>query len=76
MVSIIPPSAAELRRGPALLVIYWVQFSVALVFVILRFYARFSIRAIGLDDWAIAMTLVPWTIETNHGQIRKGLRCK
>ena len=54
----IPPTADELNRGPALLAIYWAQFSVGFVFVILRFYARFSITAIGLDDWAIAITLV------------------
>ena len=58
MIFDIPLSAPELHRGQPLLSIYWVQFSVARMFVFLRFYARFSIHAIGLDDWAIAIAVV------------------
>ena len=64
MTSVIPSSTSDLNRGPALLAIYWVQFSVAFVFVVLRFYARLSIRAIGLDDWAIALALVASYLRT------------
>lgn len=48
----------DVNRGLQLLPIYWTQFAVALIFVVLRFYARFSIRAVGWDDWAMAITMV------------------
>lgn len=46
------------NRGPQLLPIYWTQFAIALIFVALRFRARFSIRAIGWDDWTMATAMV------------------
>ena len=49
------------QRESALLEIYWIQFIVTFVLVILRFYTRFSISAIGLDDFAMAVTMV-WSI--------------
>ena len=58
MATVVPPLSSELDRGPALLTIYWTQFAVALVAVVLRFYARYSIQAIGWDDWTMAITMV------------------
>ena len=52
------PSSGDTHRESALLAIYWTQFLIAFSLVILRFYARFSIAAIGLDDYAMAVTMV------------------
>ena len=48
----------DMTKDRALLAIFWTQFAIALVFVLLRFYARFSIHAIGMDDWVITITMV------------------
>ena len=48
----------ENSKGSALLAIYWTQFTIALICVGLRIYARRLIHAFGWDDVFILLTMV------------------
>lgn len=45
-------------RGDAAIAVFWTLTSIATVIVAARFYARWLIRGIGLDDWMILVSLV------------------
>ena len=52
------PLGGDVDRGPALVALYWTESAVAILFIILRFSARWTIRGIGKDDWMMLFTLV------------------
>ena len=50
---------ASVDRGPQMLAIWWAMDGVALLFVLLRMYARVVVRrAAGLDDFIIVLASV------------------
>ena len=53
-----PPPGGDRDRGSIVLAVYWTFFAIELTVVSLRLYARLKIRAIGLDDWIMAFTMV------------------
>ncbi|KAM4066420.1 hypothetical protein HRG_000523 [Hirsutella rhossiliensis] len=59
-------SSAPVDRGPALEAAIWTQIVIAFVFVVLRFWARFYPRGIGLDD---GLMLTSWVLFLASGVI-------
>ena len=45
-------------RGPGITALAWFETSIAIVLISLRFYARNHIKAIGIDDWTMLISLV------------------
>ena len=56
-VTVSPEYMAE-DRGKAVIAIFWVQTSLAIVVVAMRFWARYIIKNFGTDDWLMLFTLV------------------
>lgn len=54
----IPPGILDQDRGSAIIVIFWIQASVAMAIVAARFWARILIKSVGIDDWLMLFTLV------------------
>ena len=52
------PPGGDADRGPALVALFWTESAVAILFIVSRFYARWTIRAVGKDDWMMLFTLV------------------
>lgn len=46
------------NQGPSIVALVWVEATLALMIVLLRIYARIRIKALGLDDWTILLSLV------------------
>ncbi|KAF2233452.1 hypothetical protein EV356DRAFT_201381 [Viridothelium virens] len=55
-------------RAPAMLAIVWTECALGIVFIILRFWCRYRIRALGIDDWimsfSVALTIVTASLIT------------
>ncbi|KAI1345328.1 integral membrane protein [Xylaria sp. FL0043] len=58
------PLPPDVDRGPRLIAMFWSYTAIILVVLSLRFYARYKIRAIGLDDWLMLITVVLFVITT------------
>ncbi|KAI1771935.1 hypothetical protein F4818DRAFT_183923 [Hypoxylon cercidicola] len=58
------PTEPDDNRGPTLVTIYVIQCSIALVFLALRLWARFSIHTLGWDDFFMSITWVAFAIAT------------
>ena len=59
MASLTAPHDGDHDRGTELITVAWVECSVAIIFVALRFYSRIRLtRNVWWDDWFIAITLV------------------
>lgn len=56
--SLLVPSYPNVDRGDAVTAIYWVEAIIAFLFVLVRLYARRTIRGIGLDDYFMFLTSV------------------
>ena len=52
------PLGGDVDRGPALVALYWTESAVAILLIVFRFYARWTIRSLGKDDWMMLFTLV------------------
>ncbi|KAK3365414.1 hypothetical protein B0H63DRAFT_112484 [Podospora didyma] len=59
--SMLPPDE---DRGPLLLAQFWTYVAIGSIMTALRFFARFKIRAVGLDDWMMLATVILFTIST------------
>ncbi|KAL9120674.1 MAG: hypothetical protein Q9187_002773 [Circinaria calcarea] len=73
----IPPGIQDDDRGSAIIVIFWVQASVAMAVVAARFWARISIKTVGVDDWLMLFTLflfVCWTSALTYSATLGGFR--
>ena len=57
VVKVSPVGPAE-DRGKAVIIIFWVQLSLAMTTVAARFWARYIIKRFGRDDWLMLFTLV------------------
>ena len=53
-----PPPGGDVDRGPIVYGTYWAFFAISTVVLALRFWARLKIRALGWDDWAMAVAVV------------------
>jgi hypothetical protein len=54
----IPAGTENQDRGSAIMLIFWIQASVAMAIVATRFVARMLIKSVGVDDWLMLFTLV------------------
>ena len=54
------PAGGNQDRGPAAVTTYWTQvaIAIAILVVLMRFYTRITIHALGTDDWLMLATLV------------------
>lgn len=53
-----PPASGDQDRGPAIMAIVWTQGAISTLVVAIRFAARISIMAVGMDDWVMLFTLI------------------
>ena len=53
-----PENELSIPNGSALLVVYWAQFAIALIFVSSRVYARSLVRGFGWDDVCVLIAMV------------------
>lgn len=53
-----PPVDGNQNRGPALIAIFTTECLIALAVVLMRLYARISIKSLGVDDWIMFLTMV------------------
>lgn len=51
------PLPPDEDRGPQLIGAFWTWSALSIILVMLRFYARYQLRAIGLDDWMMLITV-------------------
>ena len=57
-----PPPGGDVNRGPVVLIVGWIECTVAFSFLRGRMYARFKInRGVGADDWAMVFSFVSCT---------------
>ncbi|KAG8161510.1 hypothetical protein KVR01_008497 [Diaporthe batatas] len=49
------PLPPDQNRGPQMMGMFWTMVAISTMMVALRFYARFRIKSIGWDDWAMLM---------------------
>lgn len=52
------PAGGDQNRGLEMIILYWTMSIIVMIVMALRFYARLSIRAIGIDDWLMLATSV------------------
>ena len=52
------PQGGDQDRSGSLMAMFWTQVPIAIIVVSLRIYARFKIKAIGVDDWFMIIALV------------------
>ena len=57
-----PPGGTE-DRGSALIAIYWVECSIALIVIAMRLYSRMLIKGIGKDDYIMFFTMVSRSVK-------------
>jgi hypothetical protein len=54
-----PPPGGDVNRGPVILIVGWLEFIIALVFLCGRLYAKIKINhSIALDDWVMILCFV------------------
>ena len=53
-----PPAGGDVDRGPIVYGVYWAFFAISTVVLVLRFWARYQIRAVGADDWVMLVAVV------------------
>ncbi|KAM7214601.1 hypothetical protein V8F06_010000 [Rhypophila decipiens] len=58
------PLPPDEDRGPQLMGAFWTWSALSIILVALRFYARYQLRAIGLDDWMMLFTVTLFIIAT------------
>ncbi|XXH05981.1 hypothetical protein Hte_012426 [Hypoxylon texense] len=56
-------------KGPAMVTVYVVQCSLALLFLILRLWARLSIHTLGLDDLFMGITWITYAVATGFAWV-------
>ena len=56
--SIQRPPDGDQDRGPAQIAIWWTEFGIIIIRVILRFHTRIMIRSVGIDDWMMLVNVV------------------
>ncbi|PSN75622.1 hypothetical protein BS50DRAFT_568219 [Corynespora cassiicola Philippines] len=55
-----PDLGPDVDRGANVAATYIVGCSVSFIFVLLRFWARYQIRALAIDDWCMLVTWIPF----------------
>ena len=63
----LPPTGDDKDRGPAVMAIAWVECTFAIVVVSLRFWGRYLIKKVGIEDWLMLFTLVSPCIVNRDG---------
>lgn len=54
-----PPPSGDVNRGPVILIVGWIECTIAFSFLCGRMYARLKInRGFGADDWAMIISFV------------------
>ncbi|KAF7528052.1 hypothetical protein G7054_g10244 [Neopestalotiopsis clavispora] len=56
------PPVSDENKGPWLLALFWTEAAISIIFVALRFYTRFLMRGIGVDDWLMLVALILFVI--------------
>lgn len=56
-------------RGPSLVGTEWTECTIVILIVAFRFYARISIKALGIDDWLMLLAVV------QHGFKLSSFKC-
>lgn len=52
------PQGGDRDRGGSLMAMFWTEVTIAVIVVAMRMYSRFKIKATGVDDWIMVLTLV------------------
>lgn len=52
------PQGGDRDRGGSLMAMFWTEVPIAIIVVAMRIYSRFKIKATGIDDWVMVITLV------------------
>ena len=61
--SAVAPVGGDRDKGPEFIRVAWIECSVAIVFVALRFYSRITyVRKLWWDDWVVLFTLVSFRV--------------
>jgi hypothetical protein len=58
---------ADVDRGANLAATYIAGCLLSLIFVVMRFFGRYSIAGVGIDDWCMLVTWVSFQSHQNRG---------
>ena len=66
----VAPTNGDYDRGPEFIRVAWIECSIAIIFVALRFYSRIKyVSKLWWDDWVMLLTLVRFEAEHHHQKL-------